>query len=106
METEQNIAILLSPVEAEATGLAISRALLRPKETASTDGFLNSNHLLRPFLRVDDIGRCESIVQILWRQPHGLVSNRKPRRKDDREVLREVCRACDSRPNNIPLLRE
>ena len=78
MKCKEDVPILLPAVEAQAAGIAIPRTLLRPKETARADGFLNSNHLLRPFLRVDDIGRCESIVKILRRQPHGLVADRKP----------------------------
>ena len=106
METEEDVPILLSPVEAEAASLAVTLTLLRPKEAARSNGFLDGDHLFRPFLLVDYIGSRESIVQILWRQPHGLVSNRKPRRKDDREVFWEVCRAGYSRPDHIPLLRE
>ena len=106
METEEDVPILLSPVEAQAASLAVALTLLCPKETARADGFLNGDHLFRPFLRVDYIGRRKSIVKILRRQPRGLVSDRKPRRQDNREVLREVCRACDSSPNHIPLLRE
>ena len=78
MKTEQNIAILLSPVEAEATGLAISRALLRPKETARADYLLKSNHLLGPILWVNDIRNWIVVEEILRRHPHIPISNRHP----------------------------
>ena len=78
METEQDVSVLLSPVEAQPAGIAIPRALLRPKETARADYLLESNHLFSPFLRVDDIRNGIVVEEILRRHPCIPISNRHP----------------------------